>query len=228
MPDEVVGYSTQPVELYGILPQRASFKHFLSRDPGHGDYNAFSVLDLYGDRRYDIYWDESGGVRRNGDDAVLTAIAKSRGSALAIPFRNRLLFAVLGEASGFPPKYNQLVDHCTPGATGGLGWGQGWWDHWPIGWANSQLSNWKPESPYSSHFGSVGQFFLPEGKRLKSFWKDYSEHVKDLEFNRWTEKRVFYVLLGSAGDWDEIRRVGRTWLDKGTECAYPASIADLK
>ena len=47
-------------------------------------------------------------------------------------------------------------------------------------------------------FWSIGQFFVPEGKRIKSFWKDYSEYCKDMDLNRWTEKRVFCVLLGAA------------------------------
>jgi hypothetical protein len=51
-----------------------------------------------------------------------------------------MLFAVLGQASGFPAEKSQLIDHCTPGAEGGAGWGAGLWDHWPIGWLNSQTS----------------------------------------------------------------------------------------
>jgi hypothetical protein len=39
---------------------------------------------------------------------------------------------------------------------------------------------------------------------------------------------VFYVLLGAARQWDDIRRIGRAWLDKGPKCARPDSIADLK
>jgi hypothetical protein len=228
MPNEIFGYSTQPVELFGILPQGGSIETFFPRDAGHRDYNVLSVLDLYSGRRYDIYWDDKGGVRRNADDATLAAITQSAGCALVIPFRDRLLFAVLGTASGFSPRYNQFVDQCTPGAAGGAGWGQGLWDHWPIGWVNSQAQAWKPGSPYPYSFGSVGQFFVPEGKRLKSFWKDYSEYCKDMQLNRWTEKQVFYVLLGSATNWDEIRRIGKDWLDKGTDCAQPESIAGIQ
>ena len=102
------------------------------------------------------------------------AITNSQGCALVIPFRERLLFAVPGTVSGFSPKYNQFVDHSTPGAVGGAGWGQGLWDHWPIGWLNSQGHDWKTGSPYAYHFGSVGQFFVPEGKRIQSFPTFYS------------------------------------------------------
>jgi hypothetical protein len=228
MPTDVVGYATDPVELFGVAPVGSTIKDLFPRDAKHGDYLTHTVLDVYGDKRYDIYWDEKGKVRRRGDDATLTAITRSPGFALVLPFRERLLFAVLGCASGFPTENNQLVDHCTPGAEGGSGWGTGLWDHWPIGWLNSQTSMWKPGSPYAYSFGSVGQFLVPKGKRLKSFWKDYSECCKDAQFNRWTAGRVFYVLLGSARRWDDIRRIGRSWLDKGRQCATPESIADLK
>ena len=119
MPNDVVGYSTQPVELFGVIPVGKLVKDLFPRDAKHGDYLTHAVLDLYGDKRYDIYWDEKGKVRRRGDDATLAAITRSPGWALVLPFRDKLLFAVLGEASGFLPEKNQFVDHCTPGAEGG-------------------------------------------------------------------------------------------------------------
>jgi hypothetical protein len=228
MPDEVVGYSTQPIELFGMLPAASLFKDFFPRDQEHDDYEVLTAIDLYNNRHYDIYWDEKGGVRRYGDDATLTNISRSPGYALVLPFREKLLFAVLGEASGFPIANNRIVDHCTPGAQGGAGWGQGIWDHWPIGWINSQGHAWQPGSPYAYHYGSIGQFLVPDGKQLLSFWRDYSECCKDMDFNRWTSRHVFYVLLGSADDWDSIRRIGRSWLDQGHGCARPESIAALK
>jgi len=228
MPDDVVGYSTQPVELFGVAPVGVTLSDLFPRDTAHGDYQVHTVLDLYSGGRYDIYWDENGGVRRRGDDATLAAISHSKGCALVLPFREMLLFAVLGEASGFPTDMNQLVDHCTPGAEGGCGWGTGLWDHWPIGWLNSQTSYWKPGSPYPYSFGSVGQFLVPAGKRIKSFATDYPSLCKDMELNRWTERRVFSVLLGAARDWADIRRIGRKWLEQGARCTQPESIAGLK
>jgi hypothetical protein len=228
LPDQVIGYSTQPVELFGIAPVGATLKDLFVADEKQSDFRVLTALDLCSDKRYDIYWDEQGKVRRQGDDATLTAISRSEGCALVLPFREQLLFAVLGKASGFPPEKNQLIDHCTKGAEGGCGWGTGRWDHWPIGWLNSQTSNWKPGSAYAYSFGSIGHFFVPEGKRIKSFWKDYSEFCKDMDLNRWTERRVFYVLLGAARDEDAVRRVGRAWLDQGKECANPEGVAGLK
>ena len=228
MPEDVVGYSTQPVELFGVAPAGSLLKDLFPADPARGDLHVHAVLDLYADRRYDIYWGEDGKVRRVGDDATLEAIARSPGCALVLPFRDRLLFAVLGHASGFPSGKNQLIDHCTPGAEGGAGWGTGLWDHWPIGWLNSQTSKWRPGSPYAYSFGSVGQFFVPEGKRIRSFATDYPAFCRDMDLNRWTSRRTFAVLLGDARDWDEIRRIGRSWLDQGASCPRPESLAGLR
>lgn len=228
MPDKVIGYSTQPVELFGVAPVGASLQDLFPQDIKHRDYHTLSALDLYADRRYDIYWDREGKVRRIGDDHLLASISQSSGYALVIPFKERLLFAVMGRSSGFVPEKGQLIDHCTPGAEGGSGWGTGLWDHWPVGWLNSQTSFWKPTSPYPYSFGSIGHFLVPDRRRIKTFWKDYSELCKDMEYNRWTAQRVFYVLLGAARDWDEVRRTGRSWLDKGPACARPESIANLR
>jgi hypothetical protein len=228
MPNEVVGYSTQPVELFGVAPVGSVISDLFPRDAEKADCHTHAVIDLYSERRYDMYWDDEGHVRRSGDDATLAAIAQSQGCALVLPLRERLLFAVLGPASGFSAEKNQLIDHSTPGAEGGAGWGAGRWDHWPIGWLNSQTSYWKPDSPYAYSFGSVGQFFVPEGKRIKSFWADYSTYCQDMELNRWTERRLFHVLLGAANDWEAIRRIGRSWLDQGAACTRPDSIAGLR
>lgn len=228
MPGEVVGYSTQPVELFGVAPVGAALADLFGRDPAHGDYRVHSALDLYENRRYDIFWTDNGRVRRRGDDATLAAISRSRGCALVLPFREKLLFAVLGEAGGFPPERNQLIDHCTPGAEGGCGWGAGLWDHWPIGWLNSQTSMWKPGSPYPYSFGSIGQFFVPPGKRIRLFSPDYFELCKDMELNGWTERRPFAVLLGAAESWTEVIRVGRAWLNQGARCMEPESLSRLR
>jgi hypothetical protein len=228
MPGDVVGYSTQPVELFGVAPAGSLLKDLFPADPARGDLHVHAVLDLYADRRYDIYWGEDGKVRRVGDDATLAAIARSAGCALVLPFRERLLFAVLGHASGFPAGKNQLIDHCTPGAEGGAGWGTGLWDHWPIGWLNSQTSHWRPGSPYAYSFGSVGQFFVPEGRRIRSFARDYPAFCRDMDLNRWTSRRTFAVLLGDARDWDEVRRIGRSWLDRGASCLRPEGLAGLR
>lgn len=229
LPQEVVGYSTQPVELFGIIPLGASMAELMPTGPALRETEVLTVAAVYSEKRYGVFWSETGAVRRSADDAVLEEIARSPGYALVLPFREGLLFAVLGPASGFPAENVQLIDHSTPGAVGGAGWGQGRWDHWPVGWLNSQGSNWKPGSPYPYSFGSIGLFLVPEGKRIRSFWADYSSLCRDMEFNRWTEARSYCVLLGSARSIEDVRRIGRAWLDLGADgCRQPDAVAALR
>ena len=228
MPDSYFGYSQQPVELFGVAPVGKLPQDLFAYDAEKKGYLTLAAIDIYSDRQYEIFWGDEGEVRRRGDDATLTAISKSPGRALVMPFSERMCFMVFGDASGFAAESSDLVDHCTPGVKSGCEWGQGLWDHWPIGWLNSQASDWKPGSPYSYSFGSIGQFFVPEGKRYTSFVKDYFGNAKDMDLNRWTSRGVYYVLLGTGRDWDDIRRIGRSWLDKGKDCASPEGIADLK
>ena len=163
MPEATVGYSTQPVELFGVLPAGALFQDLFPamRRTETATCTPCSTSTATGGTT-------SSGARMagppGGDDATLKAISRSAGVGSFCPSRERLLFAVLGPASGFPADRNQLFDHSTPGAEGGGGWGAGLWDHWPIGWLNSQTSFWKPGSPYAYSFGSIGQCFVPPGK----------------------------------------------------------------
>ena len=137
---------------------------------------------------------------------------------------------MLGDASGFPSANNRIVDHSTPGARGGSGWGEGIWDHWPIGWLNlaGNESDWVAGSPYTYHFGSIGQFLVPNGKPLVSFWRDYSEYCKDMDFNRWTEQHVFYVLLGLGGQLGHHPSASAGLLDQGANCAPPRKHRQLE
>ena len=49
-----------------------------------------------------------------------------------------------------------------------------------------------------------------------------------MDLNRWTERRVFYTLMGATRDVDSVRRIARRWLlNKGRECANPVSVSDL-
>jgi len=228
MPDSYFAYSQQPVELFGVAPVGKLIKDLFPYDPEQKGCLTLVALDIYSDKSYEIFWGDGNTVSRRGDNSTLAAIANSPGRALVMPFRDKMCFMIFGNASGFPAERSDLIDHCTPGVTSGGQWKQGLWIHWPIGWLNSQTTNWQPNSPYSYSFGSIGQFFIPKGKRYTSFITDLSANVKDMDLNHWTSQSVFYVLLGTADSWDDIRRIGRTWLDRGPACANPDSIADLK
>ena len=97
-------------------------------------------------------------------------------------------------------------------ATGGWGWRSLSWDHWPVGWLNSQAHDVDDESykRYPSHFAPFGL----------DLWSMQDEE---------TERRDFYSLMGVAGkDVESVRHLARDWLAKGERGATdPAHAASL-
>ena len=76
---------------------------------------------------------------------------------MVMPFKEGFLFTILGASSGFPSEKSQIVDHSF-NDTGGWGWGSARWDHWPVGWLNSQTHDYKPGSPYPYSFGPFSHY----------------------------------------------------------------------
>jgi hypothetical protein len=109
--------------------------------------------------------------------------------------------------------------------TGGLGWRSARWDHWPIGWLNSQTHDFEPGSPYPYSFGPFSHWIID--KPLKDWKADYPVACRNMELNRWTEQHVYYTLTGVARDLKSIRQIGRQWLDHGARCTQADSIAQL-
>lgn len=99
---------------------------------------------------------------------------------------------------------------------------------WPIGWLNSQAADWKPSSPFLYSFGSIGHFLIPTGRHIRSFWTDCSALYADMDFNHWTERREFCVLLERATSREIIECVGRAWLNQGEACGRPKSMEHLR
>ena len=168
------------------------------------------------------------GAGRSGDDATLAAISKSNGVALVIPFNERLLFAVLGPASGFPGRPQPACRSLHPGSRRRLRVGS------------------RPLGPLANRLAQLTDFLLearlavclqlrldrsvlrPARQADQGLRRNYPEFCKDMDLNRWTANRVFYVLFGSAKDCDGIRRIGRAWLDQGASCARPESFRELR
>jgi hypothetical protein len=48
-----------------------------------------------------------------------------------------------------------------------------------------------------------------------------------MDLNRWSELHVYYTLTGMAQDMQSIRQLAKRWLEQGTACAKPESIAEL-
>ncbi len=141
-----------------------------------------------------------------------------------MPFKSGYLFTVMGAASGFPSEKSQVVDNSFKD-TGGWGWGAARWDHWPIGWLNSQTHHYQPGGQYPYSFGTFSHYIL--NKPIKDAHKEMEPATRDMDLNHWSERHVYYTLTGSAESVDHVRGLAKSWLDQGTNCARPESIQNL-
>jgi len=225
MPGDPNGYSWQPIDFFAAAPNGAEWRDLFPRDAAHNDYHVGAVLDAFSPKRYDVFWDDNGKARRVGDAALLLEISHSRGLAMVMPFKEGYLFTILGAASGFPSEKSQVVDHSF-NDTGGWGWGAARWDHWPVGWLNSQENDYKPGvSKYPYSFGPFSHYIV--NQPLKDGARDYRREANDMDLNRWTERHVYYTLTGMAHDMASIRRLARHWLEQESACTIPESIEGL-
>ncbi len=133
-------------------------------------------------------------------------LATTSHSPLAVPFQDGTPFCAFGDASGFRHDTTKLKDHTFVAEI----WGSSSWDHWPVGWVNSQGHTVDAESLklYPNHFSTMGMdfFALP---------------------NEVVEAGIYYSLLGVAGhNLEEARSVARRWLEKGeAETCDPTSVS---
>jgi hypothetical protein len=133
------------------------------------------------------------------------------GVALVVPMKEGAPFCVFGDASGFRHDFTRIKEHSFRD-TGGWGWIASSWDHWPIGWLNSQAHVVDAETlrKYPNHFSPAGM----------DFWSLPNEQ---------SARGLFYSLMGVAGEnLEEVRSLARRWLEKGEPgIADPANVADL-
>jgi hypothetical protein len=209
------GYAREPIELIGMSPVGRRWLDLLEKAPASEERHALAVLDAFSPRRYDVFWTPKPGApwdsthRRAG--APWKQLDDAAGVALVLPLKAGAAFCVFGDASGYPHNGTRIKEH-THQDTGGIGWGSQSWDHWPIGWLNSQTHVIDADSIklHPNHFSPAGMdfFALP---------------------NEVVEQGVYYSLLGVGGrDMEAIRRVAHDWLAKGTaRIVRPDSAADL-
>ena len=210
MPGDNRGYAREPIEMIGMCPKGKLWFDVLRHDPLTGESHVLAVLDAFSTNRYDVFWKrepaalfKSTARRRGGPWRVLD---DSPGVVMIIPLREGAPFCVLGDAGGFRHDFTRLKEHSFKD-TGGVGWGSHSWDHWPIGWLNSQANDVNEETlqKYPNHFSPAGM----------DSWALPNEQV---------ERRVFYSLIGVGGaDLERVRNMARHWLDSGE-----ADIANLE
>ena len=141
MPGRHEGYAREPIEIIGMCPVGKLWKDVLATNEQTGERHArrCSIRSRTGGTTFT-------GVRakgRCGKRAPRRAGCKwqeiddSAGVVLVVPMRAGAPFCTFGTASGFDAKRTRIKEHSFPD-TGGLGWVSSSWDHWPVGWLNSQ------------------------------------------------------------------------------------------
>ena len=200
MPGDHRGYAREPIELIGLAPVGKTCRDVLPKD-GH----ALTVIDAFSDAHYEVFWSPDGKHRRTGNP--WKDLDDARGVALILPLREAKVFTAFGDASNFDHATTRIKEH-THKDTGGIGWGSQSWDHWPIGWINSQGHEVDAASAklYPSHFSPAGMdfFALP---------------------NEQVEGRDFWSLIGvtagvaenTAEDVEIIRSTTRHWLENSPQ-----------
>lgn len=206
-PNDHHGYAREPIELDGICPVGKLWFDVLEKDRSTGENHALAVLDVFSKKRYDVYWKHKTGTlwdsthRRTGCEWKV--LDDAPGVLMAVPMADGTPFCVFGDASGYRHDYTKLKEHTFEGQSGSAPvveiWGSKSWDHWPIGWVNSQGHEVDEDSlkRYPNAFSPFGMDFFA---------------LPDKE----VEGGVFYSLIGVAGDnLEEARAVARRWLEKG-------------
>ncbi len=200
-PGDARGYAREPIEMIGMCPVGKRWTDVLSVGAESGESHALAVLDPFSTRRYDVYWKHKPGTvweavpRRAG--ASWKELDDAAGVALVVPMKEGAPFCIFGDASGFRHDFTRIKEHSHKD-TGGIGWISQSWDHWPIGWLNSQAHAVDAESlaRYPNHFSPAGMdfFALP---------------------NEESARGNFYSLIGVGGGIERIRALAREWLEFG-------------
>lgn len=218
MPGDHRGYAREPIELIGLSPVGKRWFDVLRRVEGSEERHALAVLDAFSTKRYDMFWKPKPETvwdsehRRSG--APWKELDDAAGVALILPMTDGSPFCIFGDASGFDHAATRIKEH-TNQDTGGIGWGSMSWDHWPVGWLNSQAHEVDAETlkKYPNHFSPAGMdlFNLP---------------------NETAARGVYFSLYGvgpASDDLEPVRALSRAWLENGPPAATdPARVAGLK
>ncbi len=214
MPGDHRGYAREPIETIAMCPVGKLWKDILQTDEATQERHALMALDPFSANRYDVYWKPAAPseppakiwqatARRAGCD--WKQIDDAKGVVLAIPMKAGTPFCIFGEASGYPVAGTRIKEHSHKD-TGGIGWISTSWDHWPIGWLNSQAHEVDATTldKYPNHFSPSGMDFFA----MK---------------NEDVERGVYWSIDGVApaensqagGVADRLRALGKEWLTDG-------------
>ncbi len=213
MPGQHRGYSREPIEMIGMTPVGKRWFDVLETDRTSHESHALAVLDAFSTDRYDVFWKPISGTllsataRRSGNK--WKQLDDAHGVALIVPMTDGAPFCIFGDASGFRHDYTRIKEH-TFRDTGGegldngnreFGWISMMWNHWPIGWINSQghQVDEKTLPIYPSHFSPAGMdfFALPDAE---------------------SERGIYFSLIGVGGkNLERVRQTANKWLSLGLD-----------
>ena len=214
LPGNPRGYAREPIEIIGMCPVGQLWTDVLRADEATGERHALAALDPFSPNRYDVFWKPKDGTlweatpRRSG--CAWNEIDDAGGVALVLPMRAGSVFCAFGAPSGFDPRGTRIKEHSFAD-TGGNNWLGNCWDHWPIGWLNSQGHPVDAESlkKYPNHFSPAGMDFFAVP-------------------NDAVAKGAYWSLVGVGGeDLEAVRRVARAWLELADAATDPARVATL-
>jgi hypothetical protein len=215
LPGQHHGYAREPIEMIGMCPVGKLWKDVLRKNEKTGEHHALAALDPYSTKRYDVFWKAKPDTvweatpRREG--CTWKEIDDADGVVLVVPMRAGSVFCAFGRASGFDPNGTRLKEH-SYADTGGNDWVSSSWDHWPIGWLNSQghVVDAASLKKYPNHFSPAGMDFFAMPNQV-------------------VEKGVYWSLCGVIPrDVEGARVMARQWLDLGaTRIGDPAAVEKL-
>jgi hypothetical protein len=215
LPAKHEGYAREPIELIGMCPVGTSWKDALTAQAATGERHALAALDPFSSKRYDIYWKPKQDTlweatpRREGTN--WQAIDDAPGVVLVLPMRAGSPFCVFGTASGYDAQTTKIKEHSHVD-TGGNDWISTCWDHWPVGWINSQghIVDAQSFAKYPNHFSPAGMDFFALS-------------------NDQVARGEYWSLIGvGAKDLEPVRRVAREWLQLDHDALRnPAAVAKL-
>lgn len=214
LPGQHHGHAREPIEIIGMCPVGKLWKDVLRADEKTGERHALAAMDPFSQKRYDVYWkpkpDTLWEAAPRRDGCAWKEIDDANGVVLVVPLRAGSIFCAFGAASGFDPKGTRVKEH-SHADTGGNDWLGNSWDHWPIGWLNSQGHAVDAESlkTYPNHFSPAGMdFFAME--------------------NEVVAKGDYWSLMGVGGDdLEPVRHVSRTWLEMAEGVRDPERVGAL-
>ncbi len=111
-PGQHHGYAREPIELIALCPVGKMWYDVLEKVPATGESHALAVLDVFSDKRYDVYWKRRPHTlfdathRRTG--CKWTDLQSSSGVVFVYPISDGSGFCVFGDASGYNHNYTNI------------------------------------------------------------------------------------------------------------------------